>query len=180
MKGSKENNFSHIPNGITTIRLLLAIAFPFIPETWHLTVVAIALVTEFLDGFISRLFGWTSYFGQVFDPVADKLFFISVGLTWVWLEKLTIVQLLLLGSRDFGVLLIALAVALSGRGRNVKPIKAQLLSKVTTGMQYLVLLAILFDVSRPVSALVIITAVLGVLATGQYIFMLRHAYKSSS
>ena len=75
MAETQSSIYSHIPNGITIVRLILAIAFPFLPEGWHFTVIAIALASEFLDGFIARLCGWTSYLGQVLDPIADKFFF---------------------------------------------------------------------------------------------------------
>ena len=69
------NFFAQIPNPITAVRLVLAFLFPFLPESWHLGVIAIALISEFLDGFVARLLKAESYLGQVFDPIADKVFF---------------------------------------------------------------------------------------------------------
>jgi len=165
--------YSHIPNGITIVRLVLAVAFPFIPESWHLSVIAIALASEFLDGFIARLCGWTSYLGQVLDPVADKFFFFSVAVTWMWMGKLTFVQWLLLGSRDLGVSLITVGLAIAGRIRSVKSIKAQWLSKLTTVLQYAALLAVLFEITEPIWVLCIATAATGTLAVIQYGFIIR-------
>ena len=165
--------FRHIPNVLTWCRVGLAIAFPFSPENWHLAIVVLAGLTEFLDGFLARVFHWTSYFGQVFDPIADKLFFLSVSLTFVWLGKLSLLDWLLLSTRDFGVLLIAIALSLTGRIRSVKSLKAELLSKIATVLQYAAVLAILFSFYQPLFALVHIAAVIGVLATIQYMIMLR-------
>ena len=90
MAETQSSIYSHIPNGITILRLILAIAFPFLPESWHFTVIAIALASEFLDGLIARLCGWTSYLGQVLDPIADKFFFFSVAVTWLVLPAASV------------------------------------------------------------------------------------------
>lgn len=175
MNDSQATPLRHIPNTITWCRVGLALAFPFVPENLHLTLVVLAGISEILDGLLARLFHWTSYFGQVLDPIADKLFFLSVSLTWVCLGKLSLSYWLMLSTRDFGVLFIVIALGLSGRIRRVKSLKAQLLSKIATGLQYAVVLAILFAIYQPVAALVYIAALIGVLATMQYIVMLQRA-----
>lgn len=165
----------HIPNTLTWCRIALAAAFPFAPESWHLSIVILAGITEFLDGFLARVFHWSSYFGQVLDPIADKLFFLSVSLTWVWLGKLSLLYWLLLSTRDFGVLFIVIALSLTGRIRRVKSLKSQLLSKLTTVLQYVAVLAILFAIYQPIFVLVHVAALLGVMATIQYMIMLWRA-----
>jgi len=167
------NFFALIPNAITAVRLVLAFLFPFLPESWHLGVIAIALLSEFLDGFVARLLNAESYLGQVFDPIADKVFFFSVALTWTLMEKLSLTQWALLGARDIGVILVALGIAVTGHAGSVKSIKAQFLSKLATTLQYLVMGCILFDVLKPVSILITLTAITGCIAVAQYIYLLR-------
>ncbi len=58
------NFFALIPNAITAVRLVLAFLFPFLPESWHLGVIAIALLSEFLDGFV----GATTQCGKLPRP----------------------------------------------------------------------------------------------------------------
>lgn len=164
--------FRYIPNALSWFRVGLAFAFPFTPEDWHIAMVVLAGLTEFFDGFLARAFRWTSYFGQVLDPVADKLFFLSVSLTFVWLGKLSLLYWLLLSTRDFGVLFIVIVLSLTGRIHSVKSLKAEMLSKITTGLQYAVVLAILFSFYQPVFALVLAATVIGVLSTIQYVVML--------
>ncbi len=173
MAETQSSIYSHIPNGITIVRLILAIAFPFLPEGWHFTVIAVALASEFLDGFIARLCGWTSYLGQVLDPIADKFFFFSVAVTWMGMGKLTLVQWILLGSRDLGVLLITVGLAFAGRICEVRSIKAQFLSKLTTVLQYGALLAALLDYTEPLWPLCIATSIIGTIAAIQYGFIIR-------
>lgn len=163
----------HIPNAITGIRLVIAAIFPFCPESLHLTLILVGLATEFLDGFIARLFNWTTYLGQVLDPVTDKLFVLSVSLTWVWLGKLTVLQWLLLGLRDFGVLFIFLLLILLGKIASVKSVQAQFPSKLTTAMQYLVFLLVLTSNVQYLMPLVLLTAGIGLVATVHYAYILK-------
>ena len=185
MLGSNMNNDSanqqesllrHIPNGITCIRILIAAIFPFCPESIHLELILFGLATEFLDGFIARLCNWTSYLGQNLDPLADKLFVLSVSLTWVWMGKLTVVQWLLLGIRDFGVLFILIALALLGKIRSVKSFKARLPSKLTTVFQYLVFLLVLLGNQELLMPMVLITAAIGLVALIHYVTILKRNF----
>lgn len=165
----------HIPNIITSSRIVLAAVFPFCPESYYVLVVFAALATEFLDGFIARVFNWQSYVGQVLDPIADKLFVLSVSLTWVWLGKLDIWQWLLLGLRDFGVAALFIVVILRGQVLKVKALRSRMPSKITTVIQYLVFFIILFNFSVYLAPLVVFAAVMGVIAIAQYIYLLRQS-----
>jgi phosphatidylglycerophosphate synthase len=171
-KSSTTSPFRHLPKALTWLRLFLALLFPFASESWHLTIILIAMTTEFLDGFLARVFNCDSYFGQVLDPIVDKLFFLSVSMTWVWLGKLSLYYWVLLSTRDLGVLLVAVALMATSRITKAKSVKAKLLSKITTLIQYLVILAILFQIIKPIPALVTTAAVVGVLTTLQYTIIL--------
>jgi phosphatidylglycerophosphate synthase len=70
-----------LPNLLTLTRLGLGIAFPLLPETWRLGAFLLATATEALDGALARLLQATSLFGQVLDPIADKVFVLSVLVT---------------------------------------------------------------------------------------------------
>ena len=158
----------HIPNGITVSRIAIAAAFPFTPESLHFELILAGLLTEFLDGFIARTCKWTSHLGEVLDPIADKLFVASVCLTWIWLGNLTVIQWLLLGTRDIGVLLICLVLLTRGRLKISNSIPAQLPSKITTGFQYLVFLVLLTGGQAFVSPLILAAAAFGTIATIHY------------
>ena len=167
----------HIPNGITCSRIFIAAIFPFSPESIHLELILLGLTTEFLDGFIARLFKWTSYLGQNLDSLADKLFVLSVSLTWVWLGKLTVLQWLLLGIRDFGVLFILITLFLLGKIHSMKSFKARFLSKLTTVFQYLIFLLVLVGNQNLIMPLALITAATGLMAIAQYLYILKPSFK---
>lgn len=164
-----------LPNLITCSRIVMAGLFPLAPERWHLAIVAAAVLSEFLDGFLARLLNATSYLGQVLDPIADKLFFLSVSVTWIWLGELTLGQWLLLGTRDLGVLLIVLGLLAIQKLRTVRSIEARYLSKITTALQYAVFFVILLDMEQPVAALVLLTGATGIAAALQYLLLVRQS-----
>jgi cardiolipin synthase (CMP-forming) len=85
-----------IPNLITLVRILLTvpIALALVHRQLETTLIlfAIAALSDALDGFLARRFGWQSELGAVLDPIADKLLlatvFISLtvlGLVPLWL-----------------------------------------------------------------------------------------------
>jgi phosphatidylglycerophosphate synthase len=170
---SRTSILRHIPNGITSLRIVIAAIFPFCPESLHLLLILAGLATEFLDGFIARSFNWTSYLGQVLDPVADKLFVLSVSVTWIVLGKVTLIQWLLFALRDFGVFFIFLGLVVLGKVGTVKSVKARFPSKLTTALQYLLFLLVLTANTGLLMPLAILTAATGLIATLQYAQLIR-------
>ncbi len=73
--------YKHIPNMLTLLRIVLVL--PFVLALWNemytlaLALLLVAGITDGLDGFLARHFGWYSWFGSVADPVADKILLTS-------------------------------------------------------------------------------------------------------
>ncbi len=69
-----------ISNGLTVIRLLLALCVPLCVYVgwWHQAVLvfAFAAVTDLLDGFFARMLNEQTHLGTMLDPIADKLLLI--------------------------------------------------------------------------------------------------------
>src|SRR5215216_14361 len=78
--------FRHVPNLLTVSRLLLALVFFAMlayyqyegrGDPWFLNtaffVYAVALFTDFLDGFLARRWKVEGQFGRVVDPFVDKI-----------------------------------------------------------------------------------------------------------
>lgn len=68
-----------IPNIISVLRLFLIVPVAYGILYGHWTFVLIMLVigglTDLLDGYVARRFEWTSRFGEIVDPIADKVTF---------------------------------------------------------------------------------------------------------
>lgn len=138
----------HLPNLITLLRIaLVAPLFWLIVQHRYdaaLTVTALAAVSDALDGFLARQFGWKSWLGGMLDPIADKLMlvvgFVALGMVgaigW-WLPALVI------GRDIFIVAGASLYYGLIGRF-NAAP---TFLSKLTTLAQIVFLVAELLRLS---------------------------------
>lgn len=49
-------------------------------KTVYLTIFIISGITDVLDGYLARKFGWESDFGKLMDPIADKATQLSVSI----------------------------------------------------------------------------------------------------
>lgn len=76
-----------IPNYISIFRLLLAIPFYFLLQNiqndfnyryYTLALIAIASVSDIIDGFVARRTNQISEFGKIIDPLADKVLIILI------------------------------------------------------------------------------------------------------
>ena len=134
----------HIPNVLTSLRILLVIPVAYyLFESNYLYSLALFLfagVSDAVDGYLARRFLWTSNFGAWADPLADKLIvgvvFVVLaiqGLVPAWLVCVTI-------GRDL--------IILCGAGTYRKifgkiDIAPTILSKVNTVVQILALLLVM-------------------------------------
>jgi len=73
----------NIPNILTTARIIVALTVPFFMFTesfWARVAVgvicAIAMATDWLDGWYARKYNMVSKTGKILDPIADKVFII--------------------------------------------------------------------------------------------------------
>lgn len=101
----------HLPNILTIGRLLL---LPFLvimmmtPTAWAawtaLALYTVSCITDWLDGFIARRMNLQSSFGTFLDPIADKIFILTVMLTLVandTLSGLWLTPVILILAREF-------------------------------------------------------------------------------
>ncbi|MDS4025701.1 MAG: CDP-alcohol phosphatidyltransferase family protein [Candidatus Contendobacter sp.] len=81
-----------IPNLITGLRILLVAPFLglLLKEYYGLALAlfVIAGISDALDGFLAKYYGWTSELGGLLDPIADKLLLVGAILTLGWLNEL--------------------------------------------------------------------------------------------
>jgi len=99
--------FSWIPNLLSLGRLCLACLFPFVPERIWIWFILYGGASDFLDGWIARRWNLSSWQGGIIDAVADKLFVLSVLVTFAWSGKFFLWWIPLVIVRDLSVAFIA-------------------------------------------------------------------------
>lgn len=134
-----------LPNLITLLRLLLVAPIVWLilesryPEALLLFI--IAGVSDAVDGFLAKHFGWDSKLGGFLDPLADKLLLVGSVLALGWQGELPTWLVALIIFRD--VMIISLAIIYHYL---IAPFKAEPLpiSKLNTLMQLTLVTAVLF------------------------------------
>jgi len=78
-----------LPNAICIARIALVLpsVVALLAGRYELTLLlfGVAAVSDALDGWLAKHFGWTSRLGKILDPIADKLLLVSVFVTLAWL-----------------------------------------------------------------------------------------------
>lgn len=131
----------HLPNLITGLRILLVWPVYWLTLTSEfklaLLLAAIAGMSDAVDGFLAKHFGWQSRLGGMLDPLADKLLLLACFLALTVIGELPGWFFVLVIARD--VLIVCGAVAYHNL---IGAFDAQpsLISKLTTAVQILFVL----------------------------------------
>ena len=79
----------HLPNIICLLRI--GLIWPIVTGLWHgafertLALFVLAALSDGLDGFLAKHFGWMSRLGKILDPLADKMLLVAVFLVLTWI-----------------------------------------------------------------------------------------------
>lgn len=144
-------NRRDIPNLITVVRILLVPPFVWLLLRGDfgtaLLVFFIAGVSDGLDGFLAKHYGWTSRLGGLLDPLADKLLLVSafVALGYQALLPVWLVALVLL--RDVVIVSGAIAYHIQVERLDAAP---SWVSKVNTVLQIVLVLLVISQQVYPV------------------------------
>ncbi len=136
---------SDIPNLITVLRILLVVPVIWLLLTqeyiWALFLFGVAGLSDGLDGFLAKRYGWVSHLGSLLDPIADKFLLISCYLVLgaqrlipLWLVGLVII-------RD--MVIVTGATIYHFRIQQLVEGVPSLISKLNTLMQILLVIAII-------------------------------------
>jgi len=108
----RELNVWTISNFLSFVRILLlpGIYYSLFLRTengdkWALGLMILAGLTDVLDGWMARLRGTISSFGKIIDPVADKLFIVSVAVFLITLRGFPVWLFSLMAARDLIIIL---------------------------------------------------------------------------
>jgi len=135
-----------IPNLISILRIFFSI-----PVVWALLeqrfdvallLFAVAGVSDGLDGFIAKRYGWQSRLGGLLDPLADKVLLVSSFISLALLGLIPVSLMALVILRDLIIVTGALIYNFRIRELEAKP---SLISKFNTLAQIVLVLAVVFD-----------------------------------
>jgi cardiolipin synthase (CMP-forming) len=137
-----------LPNIISTLRIFLVIPTVYFllndRHSYALLVFLIAGLSDGLDGYLARRYGWTTRLGSFLDPMGDKLLMTATYFVLGWLGHLPVWLVAVVIGRDVVIVLGALAYRLLVQDISMKPL---LISKINTLCQIALALLMLYSLS---------------------------------
>jgi CDP-diacylglycerol--glycerol-3-phosphate 3-phosphatidyltransferase len=137
-----------LTNFLSFLRVPLALLFIIDNPLSRCVIILLAMLTDFLDGYLARRWKMTSQVGAFLDPLTDKFFVMLAAIVLIQEGKLELWQALTMISRDFAVVLFGLYLLLKGFWPNFK-FQSIWSGKIMTTFQFLVLLALIFNYTIP-------------------------------
>jgi cardiolipin synthase len=135
-----------IPNIISLLRLLAVIPIVFLllehRYGWALLLFAMAGISDGLDGFLAKRFGWRSRLGGILDPLADKVLLVACFLVLGTLSLIPVWLVVVAVFRDLLITGGALLYNYRVEELEAAPIVA---SKVNTVLQILLVVLVMAD-----------------------------------
>ena len=113
------NKNINIPNALSFLRLLgipVFIYFALVREqdVIAITILAIAGITDYLDGKLARAWNQTSDLGAMLDPVADRIYILATLIVLYQREAINLWVILVLLFRDAVLALMSLVLKVRG------------------------------------------------------------------
>lgn len=132
-----------VPNILSSSRVLLAVAFVLTDDAnTRLFLVALAGLTDVLDGWIARRAKVTSRWGALIDPIADRVFALVAVSTFLFTGELSTVGYFVMISRD---IMTAIGFLVARVVSWLKPVefKARVSGKIVTVLQFVTFVGLL-------------------------------------
>jgi len=137
-----------LSNAISFVRAPLAFLFLSDNSMLRVFAIAMAMITDSIDGYLARRSHSTSKFGAILDPVMDK-FFVYFALTvFVIEQKIKVWQASTMISRDFFLCLFGLYLLTFKKWKGFK-FKSIRWGKITTTLQFIVLIGLCLNYTIP-------------------------------
>jgi CDP-diacylglycerol--glycerol-3-phosphate 3-phosphatidyltransferase len=171
---TRRRTLGTIPNLLSCSRLVLAAGFVAAhePEA-RMGLIGAAAATDFLDGWLARRVRATSRWGALLDPIADRVFVLTVVCTFLFTGELSTGGYFILIMRDLATA-VGFLVARTIPWLRPVQFKARALGKAVTVLQLLTLAAVL-AYPRALPALLAAVAVTSLLSVGDYTLALWRA-----
>jgi cardiolipin synthase (CMP-forming) len=139
-----------LPNALSILRLFLIppMVMLLVAEAYFLTLIlfAAAGISDGVDGWLAKRFGWQSQLGAVLDAAADKLLIAAVFITLGWQGLVPVWLVALIFVRDLWIVLAAWYNRHHFADFQVRPF---LTSKINTAVQVCFVLLVVADAAWP-------------------------------
>ena len=156
-----------LPNLLSCSRLVLAAGFVAAGAAEaRVGLIGVAAATDFLDGWVARRVRATSRWGALLDPIADRVFVLTVVGTFLFTGLLSTSAYFILLMRDLATAVGFVVARIVPWLRPVE-FKARMLGKIVTVLQLLTLAAVL-ALPDAVPTLLAALAVTSVLSIADY------------
>jgi CDP-diacylglycerol--glycerol-3-phosphate 3-phosphatidyltransferase/cardiolipin synthase len=163
---AKSMALRRLPNVLSLSRLLLAVFFLPAGHAARIALICLAGATDFLDGWVARRTNTTTRWGALLDPISDRVFVLVAIVTYVLNGELSVVESLLLLSRDIATALAFFVARTVPRLRAVE-FKARFPGKIVTVLQLVTLLALVVG-AQPLTPFIVLVALASALAIADY------------
>jgi cardiolipin synthase len=132
-----------LPNSVSLSRLLLAVAFVLSGDRWvRVGLIAVAGLTDFLDGWLARRNRLETRTGALLDPVADRAFVLAAVSVYLFESLISTTEYFVILARDFATAIGFLAAQVIPWLRPAV-FQARLLGKSVTVLQLTFLVVVL-------------------------------------
>lgn len=138
----------NLSNILSISRAGFALCFLQTNPLVRLSAVALAMISDFLDGFLARRQGTVSQFGAILDPLMDKFFVFFAGGVLFLEKRLLPWELGALLSRDLAICGFGAYLALIKRLKEYE-CRAIFWGKISTVLQFIILIAITLHAAFP-------------------------------
>ena len=163
-----------LPNALSASRIVLAGIFVIADSpTVRLALVAVAGITDVLDGFLARRVNAATRFGALVDPIADRFFALAAVATLLFDGLLSVHQYFVFIARDLATA-VGFLVAKAMPTLRPADFKARWTGKLVTALQFLTLAsALVYREALP--SLVLLLLVASVASIADYTLALWRA-----
>jgi len=145
LRGMERDTLATLPNAISLSRLLLAALFPVVHQhDLRLLILAVAGLTDFLDGWLARRRHQFSPMGALIDPFADRIFVLVAVCTLLLEGEIGTLGYFIFISRDLATA-AAFVIARAVTSLRAATFKARFSGKLATVLQLVALVVIVVD-----------------------------------
>lgn len=137
-----------LPNFVSLLRIPLAFAFFQENVLIRALAVLLALLTDGLDGYLARRLKQTSRIGTFLDPLTDRLFVVIAVAILFTEHHVQVWKIAAMFSRDIAIFVFCAYLIAKGKMGEYY-LRAIWCGKITTVLQLIVLLLILFNFIVP-------------------------------